>query len=134
MFPDALTTGGSVRSRPPDRAASTPPRNADAATRIGDSKATVGPNLAGVGSRLTRQQLLESLITPSARIAPGYGQVSVTLRNGQKIEGMLVEESTTMIAIDDATQGLQNIPVANIATRTNGVVGDAADEPAADAA
>ena len=40
-------------------------------------QAEVGPALAGVGSRLTRQQLLESLITPSARLAPGYGQVSV---------------------------------------------------------
>ena len=76
---------------------------------------------SGVGSRLTRQQLLESLILPSARLAPGYGQVSVTLKNGQKMEGTLREESATTIAIQDATRGLQQIPVADIATRTNGV-------------
>ena len=35
--------------------------------------ANVGPNLAGVGSRLNRQELLEALVTPSSRIAPGFG-------------------------------------------------------------
>ena len=118
IFPEALTTGGSV-DRGRQTALQHPAAQCGRCHTIGESKATVGPNLAGVGSRLTRQQLLEALITPSARIAPGFGQVSVTLRNGQKVAGLLVEESATMIAIDDATRGRQNIPVANIATRTN---------------
>jgi quinoprotein glucose dehydrogenase len=120
VFPAALTTGGSpLRGRQISQQ--------HAAAQCGrchttdGSTAAVGPPLAGVGSRLTRQQLLESLITPSARLAPGYGQVSVTLKNGQKIEGTLREESTTAIAIDVTSRGLQRIQVADIATRTNGV-------------
>lgn len=74
-----------------------------------------------MGTRLTRQQLLESLIDPSARLAPGYGQVSVTLKNGQKIAGTLREESPAAIAIQDPAGQLQRIQVADIATRTNGV-------------
>jgi HEAT repeat protein/mono/diheme cytochrome c family protein len=40
---------------------------------IGDDGATVGPNLTRIGGSLTRQQLLEALVAPSARIAPGFG-------------------------------------------------------------
>src|SRR5690606_28272036 len=35
--------------------------------------ANVGPPLRGIASTLTREQLLESLVAPSLRIAPGYG-------------------------------------------------------------
>jgi putative heme-binding domain-containing protein len=117
-FPEALSTGGSlIRGR---QVAMT--HAAAQCTRchaLGDSKADVGPNLTGVASRLTRAQLLEALITPSARIAPGFGQVSVTLKNGQKLEGMLREESSTTIAVEDSTKGLQRVSKTDIATRTN---------------
>ncbi len=120
VFPEALTTGGSpLRGRQVSQQHAAAQCGRCHAT--GASTADVGPPLAGVGSRLTRQQLLESLIMPSARLAPGYGQVSVTLKNGQKVDGTLREESATTIAIDDTTRGLQRIQVADIATRTNGV-------------
>jgi putative heme-binding domain-containing protein len=120
VFPEALTTGGSpLRGR--QIALQHPAAQCGRCHAIGDSKAEVGPSLAGMGSRLTRQQLLESLILPSARLAPGYGQVSVTLKNGQKVEGTLREESAEAVSIEDTTRGLQRIPVADVATRTNGV-------------
>jgi putative heme-binding domain-containing protein len=120
VFPEALTTGGSMfRGR--QIALQHPAAQCSRCHTMGPVKSDVGPNLAGVGSRLSRQQLLESLINPSARLAPGFGQVSVTLKNGQKVEGTLTEESATTLAIQDATRGLQKIQVAEIATRTNGV-------------
>jgi putative heme-binding domain-containing protein len=120
VFPDALTTGGALfrgRQLVAQHAAAQCTR----CHTVAGSTAEVGPSLAGVGSRLTRQQLLESLITPSARITPGYGQVSVTLKSGHKVEGTLREESATTLAIEDTTKGLQRIEVADVATRTNGV-------------
>jgi quinoprotein glucose dehydrogenase len=60
---------------------------------IGDYGGNAGPRLNGVANRLTREQLLESLINPDASLAPGYGTVSLQLSNGRKLNGILQEES-----------------------------------------
>lgn len=39
-----------------------------------DLGGNAGPRLNGVAARLSREQLLEALINPSARIAPGFGE------------------------------------------------------------
>jgi putative heme-binding domain-containing protein len=59
---------------------------------IHDYGGNVGPRLNGVASRLSREQLLEALIEPSTRIAPGYGMVTLELKNKQKINGILQQE------------------------------------------
>ncbi|ODS53131.1 MAG: hypothetical protein ABS36_14420 [Acidobacteria bacterium SCN 69-37] len=119
-FPAALTAGGSpIRGR--QVVMQHEAAQCSRCHAIGASTSDVGPNLAGVGSRLSRQQLLESLIDPSARLAPGFGQVSITLKNGQKLEGTLREETATAIAVEDPSRGLQRVDVSDIASRTNGI-------------
>jgi quinoprotein glucose dehydrogenase len=59
-----------------------------------DYGGSAGPRINGVASRLTKEQLLESLISPSVRIAPGYGIVSLELKNGKKVSGLLKDEKT----------------------------------------
>jgi putative membrane-bound dehydrogenase-like protein len=81
--------------------------------------ANVGPPLREVASRLTREQLLESLIDPSARIAPGFGAVQVTLKNGQGVFGTLREETNAYIVVDAGTAP-RRIMKTDIARRTNG--------------
>ena len=53
----------------------------------------VGPALDGIADKLTREQLLEALIDPTARLAPGYGNVTLTLIDGQTLTGLLEEET-----------------------------------------
>jgi quinoprotein glucose dehydrogenase len=60
----------------------------------GDYGGNAGPRLNGVAERLTREQLLEALINPSARLAPGYGTVALEVGN-KKINGILQEETKT---------------------------------------
>lgn len=61
---------------------------------IDDYGGTAGPRINGVAKRLTREQLLESLINPSARIADGYGVVTLELTSGKKVIGILQKELT----------------------------------------
>ncbi len=60
---------------------------------VGGAGGLVGPSLDNIGTILTREQLLESLIEPSARLAPGYGTVTVTLKDGQTSTGILIKET-----------------------------------------
>jgi len=60
---------------------------------VGGAGGQVGPELDNIGNVLSREQLLEALINPSARLAPGYGTVTVTFKNGQEAMGVLMEET-----------------------------------------
>ena len=85
---------------------------------FGAAGGVVGPKLIGVASRLEREQLLEALVDPSARIAPGFGPVFVTLKNGKKYFGTLKEETPTYIVVD--VNGDQRVMKTDIVQRTNG--------------
>lgn len=82
--------------------------------------ATVGPRLTGVGSRLSREELLASLLDPSARIAPGFGIVGLTLRSGQTITGRLVEETAAVLTVETGDARTITVPTADIARREAG--------------
>ena len=43
----------------------------------------LGPDLSDVGSAMTVDQIREALLQPDAQITPGYGLVTVRLRDGQ---------------------------------------------------
>ena len=60
---------------------------------LGDETGTVGPPLRQIGGALTREQLLQALIEPSARLAPGFGSVKITLKDNQEVTGILMEET-----------------------------------------
>jgi putative heme-binding domain-containing protein len=55
--------------------------------------------LNGVAKRLSREQLLQALIDPSARLAPGYGMVSLDLTNNKSVSGILQEETGTTLRL-----------------------------------
>ncbi len=84
-----------------------------------ENKKSVGPALAGVGSRLDRKTLLASLVTPSARIAPGYGTVLLTLVDGQEVMGVLEKEDNKELRLITNNPEPMRIPVSRIKQREN---------------
>ncbi|GIL21523.1 MAG: glucose dehydrogenase [Bacteroidota bacterium] len=84
---------------------------------IDDYGGSAGPRINGVASRLTRKQLLEALIKPSARIAPGYGVVTLELNSGKKVIGILQQESETGFVIKPGNKADTLIAKTDVAKR-----------------
>lgn len=68
-----------------------------------DFGGNAGPRLNGVASRLSHAQILEALITPSARIAPGFGYVTLNLKDGRKLVGIRQKETKEGTVIKSGT-------------------------------
>ncbi len=84
---------------------------------VGDTGSSVGPNLRAIGLEKDRAYLVESLVSPSARIAPGFGIASITLSNGTVLGGTLMKEDAgeLLLRLPDGSE--QKVPVADIASR-----------------
>lgn len=86
---------------------------------IGDNGGNAGPPLNGIASRLTRQQLLESLIDPGSNLASGFGTVSLQLSNGKKLSGILQQETATSVTLKIGGGADTTIAKKDIAARQN---------------
>ncbi|WP_209330157.1 HEAT repeat domain-containing protein [Lunatimonas salinarum] len=64
-----------------------------------DFGGNAGPRMNGVGKLLSRDQLLEALVEPSKRLAPGFGVVTLTLNDGETISGVLEKETNSSLFI-----------------------------------
>ena len=86
---------------------------------VGATGGAVGPPLQNIGNILTREQLLESLVAPSARLAPGYGSVALTLKDGQKVQGILEEETEAELILRTSAAEPLEVPLGRIEKREN---------------
>jgi putative heme-binding domain-containing protein len=62
---------------------------------------------------------LEALVSPGARIAPGYGNVTLTLNDGSTVHGLLQQEDDVQLVIQTADEGTQNVSTTRIVERRN---------------
>ncbi|MFS4456841.1 HEAT repeat domain-containing protein [Maribacter sp. 2304DJ31-5] len=88
---------------------------------VGGSGGEVGPALDNIGNTLTREQILESLIEPSARLAPGYGTVTLTLTDGQQVRGVPIKENKSRILLRTSEAEPMEVPLGRIKKRENSV-------------
>jgi len=86
---------------------------------IGGRGGEVGPDLANIGNILTREELLEALILPSNRLAPGYGMVSLTLNDGQTVNGTLMHEDEEFITLKTSEAEPMEVEVSRVSKRQN---------------
>jgi quinoprotein glucose dehydrogenase len=74
----------------------------------------VGPELAGVGTRLKREEILESIVLPNARITPGFENLLIKLKDEKSYTGLLRKEDAENVYIESPEDGLLKIPKAEI--------------------
>lgn len=78
-----------------------------------------GPNLKGVAARLSKKELLQSLVDPSAQLASGFGVVLLDLKNGEKVNGTLMRETTSSLTVKPGQGESIIIPKSEVRQRRN---------------
>ena len=68
---------------------------------ISGSGTAIGPDLSNVARNQTVDQLRDSLVNPSAHLAPGYGLVTLQLRDGRTVKGFARSRTRFDIAVQD---------------------------------
>ena len=120
-FRDALAAGGNAE-RGAELFQQNPAAGCPRCHTIGSEGSDVGPNLTRIGATLTRDVLVQALLEPNARIAPGFGSVIVTLRSGERLDGTLRGESATeLILLSGTPPAVRHVAKADIASRTDPV-------------
>jgi quinoprotein glucose dehydrogenase len=78
-----------------------------------------GPDLSKVAERAkgNREFLLESLINPHAKLAKGFGTVTVVLEDGKVISGTVASESDTTLVLRTPDGKMREIPISQIDQR-----------------
>lgn len=81
---------------------------------VDGSASKAGPDLFAVGDAFGRRDLIESILKPSATIAPGYGTVIVQTKAGAAIQGTLKQKNEAGVQVMGVDGKLVSIAAADI--------------------
>lgn len=76
-----------------------------------------GPFMGQIGSIMTRQQIAESILKPSASISQGFATVTITAKGGKTYMGFVTDESAQRIMMRDITGTVFTVKTADILSR-----------------
>jgi putative heme-binding domain-containing protein len=85
--------------------------------QIGDEGRQVGPPLTTIGNKLSREQLFESILTPSAGILMSYELWIVRTKDGDIKTGIKTEDTDDHLTLKDNNGEYLDIPVGKIAAK-----------------
>jgi putative heme-binding domain-containing protein len=85
--------------------------------QIGDEGRQVGPPLTTIGNKLSREQLFEAILTPSAAILMSYELWIVRTKDGDIKTGIKAEDTDDHITLKDNNGEYLDIPVDKIAEK-----------------
>ena len=83
----------------------------------------VGPELAHLAEKQPADYLLESILFPNAKVAPGFESVLLTSGDGTLYGGVVKSENDQVIELNSPEDGLLKIKKTDIKTRVSGLSG-----------
>ena len=69
---------------------------------VGKEGGTVGPELSSIASKYPRDELIASVLYPSAKISSGYEPIALALDDGRVLTGIVRNETAEAVEIQDA--------------------------------
>jgi putative heme-binding domain-containing protein len=87
--------------------------------KFGSEGIEYGPHMDGVGTRLKREDIVESLLDPNAKIAPGFLTTNVETKDGAAYSGFVMGDSGDTLKLKVAGGLTQDVKVADIKRREN---------------
>jgi putative heme-binding domain-containing protein len=78
---------------------------------------TVGPELSTIGTKYSRDELIQSVLFPSARISSGYEATIVATSDGRVLTGLVKSETPQTLELIDASATRLNITKSDIEDR-----------------
>ncbi|MAF67483.1 MAG: glucose dehydrogenase [Planctomycetes bacterium] len=85
--------------------------------RGSDAKTGVGPDLRHISRRISRRQILESIVLPNARIAAGYEGHLLRVDDGTVYSGRILAEDAASLRLQDSEGEVFEIAVEAIEAR-----------------
>ena len=81
---------------------------------IGGAGGKVGPDMVSLGGSAQPDYLLESILTPNAKVKENYHTILVVTNDGRLLSGIQTKQSKTEIVIRTTADELQTIPRSDI--------------------
>jgi putative membrane-bound dehydrogenase-like protein len=80
-------------------------------------KKLLGPDLSAIGAKYGKQALLDNILSPSDAIAPEYIMTTITLKSGERVQGLVTEETADRLVVTTAPDQERRINPAEVASR-----------------
>src|SRR5262245_55520873 len=82
-----------------------------------DGQTPKGPHLVDIGKRSRSDELVESILKPSAKLAQGYETYRFALLDGRVVSGFVVSEGADVVLVREATGVQRELKRADIESR-----------------
>ncbi len=108
--------------------------------KVGTEGRAVGPDLSAIGANRAPQDLLESILFPSATIVRDYDAYTVVLADGRVLTGLIARETSDFLELQQATGEREQIPreeieelvTSNVSLMPSGLEKEISDQELAD--